>query len=203
MGDEMRLNILKEVYTARKEEKKLRRLMNSTVTGLNPFKLEFEMAAIFVPSCVEFMELNRELVQKVFPQMHTCQCNAFVVESGTNAYGFHHASNAGYEFGMLYHNGVLVPEWHMSFHIAVTASNLSSNPFTIFDGATPEVFNTHFLVHHFRSVEASIPVETMNLVKAACLMYEEFISPIHMRVIQDYLHAMYYLSTQCDSVSSM
>merc|ERR1712190_8845 len=92
--------------------------------------------------------------------------------------------------------------WHMSFHTAVTTSNISSNPFTIFDEAPPEIFNTHFLVHYFRSIEASIPVEMMNLVKAACLMYEELISPVHMRVIQDYLHAVYYLSKECGSGSA-
>merc|ERR1712190_532581 len=92
--------------------------------------------------------------------------------------------------------------WHMSFHTAVTTSNISSNPFTIFDEAPPEIFNTHFLVHYFRSIEASIPVEMMNLVKAACLMYEELISPVQMRVIQDYLHAVYYLSKECGAGSS-
>jgi len=197
MPEDLRQNILGDVYTARSVETELRKIMNSTVTGYNPFKLEFDMAQLFVPSCIDFMDLNRDVVRKHFPEMQTCQCNAFVVEKGTKAYGFHHASTSGYEVGELFNHGLLAPEHHMSFHTAVTASNLTSNPFTIFDAASPEVFNNHFLIHHFRSLSASLPEETMDLVKAALVMYEEKASVTHLRVYQDYLHAMYYLSTTC------
>jgi len=158
---------------------------------------EFDMAQLFVPSCIDFMDLNRDVVQKHFPEMQTCQCNAFVVGKGTKAYGFHHGSTSGYEVGELFNHGLLAPEHHMSFHTAVTASNLTSNPFTIFDAASPEVFNNHFLIHHFRSLSESLPTEVMDLVKAALVMYEEKASMTHLRVYQDYLHAMYYLSTAC------
>lgn len=197
MPQSLNEQIMEDVYNARKVEQKLRSLMNSTVTGYNPFKLEFDNAALFVPSCTEFMNLNRDVVRNNFPQMRTCQCNAFVVEKGTNAYGFHHASASGYEFGELFHHGVLVPEHHMSFHTAVTASNFSSNPFTIFDGAIPEVLNNHFLARHFRSIESTLPSETMKLVKAAVLMYEEQTDFTHLRMLQDYLHAVYYQVTHC------
>merc|ERR1712217_877642 len=53
----------------------------------------------------------------------------------------------------------------MSFHTAVSATNLSSNPFTI-------------------------------------VMYEEKTIITHVRVFQDYLHAMYYATTQCGSTAS-
>merc|ERR1712050_787625 len=182
--------------------KTLRKLMNSTVTGYNPFKLEFDWAAPFVPSCAEFMHLNRDLVRQHFPEVDTCQCNAFIVEKGTNAYGFHSASAAGYEFGYLFNNGVLAPEHQMSFHTAVSATNLSSNPFTIFDEVTPEVFNNHFLAQHFRAVEPSLAADTMMLVRAAVVMYEQKSSITHLRVFQDYLHAMYYATTKCGSTAS-
>lgn len=199
MPEVLKQQILEDVYTARSVETEFRRIMNSTVTGNNPFKLEFDMAQLFVPSCIDFMDLNRDVVQKNFPDMQTCQCNAFVVERGSKAYGFHHASTAGYEVGELFKYGLLAPEHHMSFHTAVTASNLTSNPFTIFDVASPEVFNNHFLIQHFRSLEGQLPENTMELVKAALVMYEEKASVTHLRVYQDYLHAMYYVSEACGS----
>merc|ERR1712217_257287 len=202
MPDSLRKDILNDIYQARKVEKTLRNLMNSTVTGYNPFKLEFDWAAPFVPSCAEFMELNRDLVRQHFPEVDTCQCSAFIVEKGTNAYGFHSASAAGYEFGYLFNNGVLAPEYQMSFHTAVSATNLSSNPFTIFDEVTPELFNNHFLAQHFRTMEPSLAADTMMLVRAAVVMYEEQSSITHLRVFQDYLHAMYYATTQCGSTAS-
>lgn len=85
----------------------------------------------------------------------------------------------------------------MSFHTAVTATNLSSNPFTIFDVMAPEVFNNHFLAQHFSSMESLLPTATMTLVKAAIVMYEDKTSITHLRVFQDYLHAMYYATTKC------
>jgi len=145
--------------------------------------------------------LNRKRVSKHFPEVHTCACNAFLVEKGSKAYGFHHASSAGYEYGFLYKHGVFAPEHHKSFHTAVTATNFSANPFAIFEDAVPEVFNTHWVAKHFQTIESSIPVETMKLVNAASVMYLEMVSATHMRVLQDYLHVIYYATKACGNAS--
>ena len=88
-------------------EKYLYKAAGTTVTGYNPFTLQFENSILFNPACVEFMELNREIVREHFPEAVACHANLFVVEPGRQlrSYGLHHATSIGYEYKNLQATG--------------------------------------------------------------------------------------------------
>jgi hypothetical protein len=206
--ESLRGQVMKDVRIVKDIQRALLDVMGGkNVTGYNPFSLEFENALLFHPTCAEFMELNRALVHEHFAEAHTCHCNLFTVEAkkGNLAYGLHHASSIGFEAPTVFKRRWFGPDAHKSFHTAVTPTDINSSPFTMFDGVSPELFNTEFLRGYFRTYGIpELAPDSAKLVHAAAIAFKDrLVAFHHLRLLQDYLHAMYYYaSQQCSSSSS-
>merc|ERR1712190_313677 len=55
---------------------------------------------------------------------------------------------------------------------------------------------------HFFLIESQVPAETMKLIKAASVMMQDMISATHLRVLMDYLHAVYYETKACGNATA-
>ena len=188
-------------------EQYLYKSAGTTVTGYNPFTLQFENSVLFNPACAEFMELNRDVVKQNFPEAVGCQCNLFVVEPGKQlrAYGLHHATSIGYEYHRFYDRGWFMPKFHKSFHTAVTPTDFDSSPFTMFDGHTPELMNLDHMLQFLRrrgEPHGGLTEEERFLAHVAFTVFHQDLSypPVknhYKRSFMDYLTARYWWAKSC------
>jgi hypothetical protein len=197
LPDHLRDQMIREMRKVKEVEDKLLNISRTAAgLGYTPVSLEFDNAVIFQPSCIEFMQLNRDLVHRHFPEIHTCMCNAFMTDSKSPPYGLHQSTAIGYEFQWLFRRGWLYPEMHKSFHTAILPTNLTSSPFSIFDGVLPQVRNVHFLYHALTRI--SLSERETRLVKGVHTAFTQDLVPINnVRLITDYLYAKYMAFISC------
>jgi len=153
LSEELRKQTIADEVTLRKIQDRIDDILaEARVPGqtYNPFRLEFDPAVLFVPGCVEFMEDNREILRKEFPDLHSCQCNAFTVPKNATPFGFHHASSLGFLEVPLWQRRWFSPGYHMSFHTALTKTNASTSPMVIFDGEIPAAFDYGYFMSRFK-----------------------------------------------------
>ena len=124
------------------------------------------------------MELNREIVREHFPEAVACHANLFVVEPGRQlrSYGLHHATSIGYEYKNLYDRGWFRPEFHKSFHTAVTPTDIDSSPFSMFDDHVPELMNLGHVLLYLRRRDEWRSDEERFLVHVAFTVFHQDLS---------------------------
>ena len=99
LSDELRDAIVAEARAVRQAEQAIFDHLGEqrAFSSYNPWTLQFENAVFFLPSCVEFMDANREVVRANFPEYVDCQCNLFMPDASSLPYGLHHASAYAFE----------------------------------------------------------------------------------------------------------
>lgn len=173
----------------------------SSGQAYSPVRLEFDQAVLFVPACLEFMNDNRDIVRNHFPQMHTCQCNAFSVPANSKPFGFHHASALGFESFELYERGWSYPEYHMSFHTAMNPTNENTSPLVVFDENIPTVFDVGFLLTKFLEEKHWRPDLTRLARVALICTTKKLVPNRHFFALYHFGWAVYYAMQSCQDES--
>ena len=199
LSEEMRKQIIADLVTIRKIEDRIEEILaKEQVPGqfYNPFRLEADPAVLFIPGCVEFMEDNREKIRMEFPDVHTCQCNAFIVPQNTTPFGFHHASSIGFVEVDLWQRRWLGADYHMSFHTALTETNSSTAPMVLFDGEVPAVFDYGYFLSRFR--ETSWRPDIIDVARLSLLATEYDALPFQNKFsVYQFCLAAYYAMENC------
>ena len=206
LSEETRLQAiedLKRVQSIQDKMDQILNLKNARGQKYTPFRLEFDPAVLFVPACLQFMSDNRKMVQEMFPEVHTCQCNAFSVKTGETPVGFHRASSFGYEHPDIIPRNWFAPEFHMSFHTALNPTNASSSPLVLFDGEMPAVFNDGYLLSQFEA-ETTWRPDLTRMARAA-LLAVKVVSFDKLYSLLQYSWAVYNAMKNCpnEEASSM
>ena len=151
----LRDRLLHELDERERIEAYIKSTTSTSVIGYEPFSLQFEASALFVPSCVEFMHLNRDIVRAHLPDVHSCSCNAFRVPPGGQPYGSHHAFSWGFHLPTLAKWRLFFPPEHKSFHTALTPTPLAGGqPLVMFDDFRPENYNIWHLAAELERMHA-------------------------------------------------
>lgn len=170
--------------------------------------LQFENAALFHSSCIDFMDLNRDIVKSHFPTVADggCHCNLFTPTAEHPPYGLHHASSLGFQDAFLSSQGVFAPDEHRSFHTAITSTVNSTFPFVVFDDHEPEAFSVDYATQTLLK-EAELTSIDRNMIIFANLAspqtnrgragYPIAQSSAEVRVLMDFLNAMLWKHQAC------
>mmetsp|Transcript_10534 Transcript_10534/g.15901 ORF Transcript_10534/g.15901 Transcript_10534/m.15901 type:complete len:512 (+) Transcript_10534:84-1619(+) len=201
LPDELLEQVLTDAVTVKALEKEVLKAADMNVIGYNPFSLEFDNAVLAHPSCAKFIDLNRDLVQFIFPENDGCSCNVFTTTSHNTTYGFHHASQIGIEVGFLGNRDIFTKK-QMSFHMALTPTNISANPFTVFENHVPTVFNRDHIIQWALKNYESMPKYRADLLMLALSAWNFRIRYPHTayrneRTIMDYTDNVYLWATEC------
>lgn len=175
--------------------------------GYQPWSLEFENALLFNPSCLDFWNLNEEIIREKFPPMHACDCNQFTVPVGkkNKAYGVHYASNIFWQRPVFPNENWFIMKDHMSFHTAVTPTDIDSSPFTIFEQHVPQQKNFHEVLREVLFTEKRNMLDETSLRRMVFALtmllpptkYPD-VSASYERTAQDYMNAVDWMLDSCN-----
>ncbi len=166
----------------------------------NPFSLQFENAILFTPSGVEFYKLMNKTVYEYFPEVKGIQFEAFIVKAGTKALGVHNARPSSLHYKIPFEEGILIPEKHMSFWIALTETSREKQPLMIFEDSeseSPSMAYMYNLIKQNKILYSDIELKTID---TAFYRFTYNLSTLDDKIFASlYMYTMYLQSKYCHS----